>query len=73
MRILAAVFCKFKEPCQFKEIIKAKHSRQKGIYYVVCKNPEGCNQKTLYPVRLHVPVNSLGKFAIIKSEEVRKK
>jgi len=66
------IYCKFKDPCMFKEIIRSKHQRRKGIYYVICRNPEGCNQKTFYPIKIYIPVsplNTLGKFAILKKKE----
>lgn len=58
MRSIGYWFCKFKEPCQFKEIKKPKNPRSKGIYYIVCVNSEGCNQKTIYPQRIRIPVPS---------------
>jgi len=43
-----AVFCMYRFPCCFKEIIKSRYKKPR--YYVICNNPEGCNQKTLIPV-----------------------
>jgi hypothetical protein len=43
-------YCRLKYPCELKELIRAK--LKNGLLYVVCHNPEGCNQKTLYPVKI---------------------
>jgi hypothetical protein len=43
-----AVYCKYKFPCSFKQIIKSRY--KKARYYVICNNTEGCNQKTLFPI-----------------------
>jgi len=45
-------YCKMKTPCEagFKVIKKAKS--KKGLYYVICHNPSGCNQKTFYPQKI---------------------
>jgi hypothetical protein len=43
-------FCTRTLPCPHK-LIKAS-KRFRGIYYVVCVNPYGCEQKSLYCVKI---------------------
>ena len=52
MRSKFNVFCKYKGSCVFKKIQKSK---KRGLYYVICTNPEGCNQKTFDPVTIEIP------------------
>jgi hypothetical protein len=40
------MFCKLNGPCVCKYIKKAKLAR---LYWVLCTNDEGCNQKTFKP------------------------
>jgi hypothetical protein len=45
-------YCNSKETChgQYKEVRKA--TSKKGLYYVFCRSPDGCNLKTFYPVKV---------------------
>lgn len=69
MRSKFHVFCKHKGSCRFKKIQKARWSRRRGLYYVVCTNPEGCNQKTFDPVTIRIPL----KFQIVPLQFRRKR
>jgi len=48
------VYCRYREPCPFKEIHRSP--RHRGIYYILCRNPEGCSQKSVREITILLPV-----------------
>jgi hypothetical protein len=41
-----------KTECQGKHKLLKRGTKKKELLYVLCLNPEGCNQKTFYPQKI---------------------
>jgi len=63
------VYCKYRLSCPFKEIRKSP--RHRGVYHVLCRNEEGCSQKSIWEVAILLPVREHSAITAWKMRALR--